>query len=57
MDNTNIAARLKAIEEGIRLQKKVFNLLTFRDILSSLKALFTNSPQKIKYHTTALLEK
>ena len=25
MDNTTIADRLKAIEEGLRLQKKVFN--------------------------------
>ena len=49
MDNTTIVDRLKAIEEGLRLQKKVFNQLTFIDTLDYLRVLFTSSPLLVKY--------
>ena len=57
MDNTIIADRLKAIEESLRLQKKVFNKLTFIDILDCLRVLFTSLPLLEKYLATPLLEK
>ena len=57
MDNTMIEGRLKAIEESLRLNKKVFNTTDLHRYTGLSKVLFISLPLLVKYLTTPLLEK